>query len=201
MLALNRDDGGSANGAELCVHCGQPNPEWLNRITDPTLKPIEEAVETLRYMRNPFYVQAIQVTSENMSSLGRWCDGEIQVTKDEENPKFPRKAPYIKVKATRTFSVRQSMAFVGDWILATDSGFKVYTEENFQRSFTQTVEDDLEPVTDDSDADKILARIRYALVQTRPMTEVDLICEILQEEFVNPPVEIEGDPVLVTTEG
>jgi hypothetical protein len=85
-------------------------------------------IETSKYVRKPFYVDAIQVTSENMNDVAAWCNGAIQPSD---------KTLYIQVDVAKPISPRQTMAFPGDWILSAGPGFKVYTNRAFQNSFEQ----------------------------------------------------------------
>ena len=89
-------------------------------------------IRPAKYARTPFLVEAIQVTEENMAEVTAWCEGVIRTTHVDK--------PYIKVDAYKPLHTRQSMAFVGDWVLMTDSGVKVYTAKGFEASFVPYVE-------------------------------------------------------------
>lgn len=85
-------------------------------------------IQTQKFARKPFYVDAIQVTEENMQQVAQWCDGTIQGTDAGEN--------FIKVKVNRPLNERQTQAFVNDWILfMSGGGFKIYTPKAFNHSF------------------------------------------------------------------
>lgn len=88
-------------------------------------------VETQRYIRKPLYVQAVRVTPENFDELVKWCQGEVEtkVNSTRKNKK------YIKVRVHHPKNPRQTQAFVGDWILYTDRGYKVYTNDAFNLAF------------------------------------------------------------------
>lgn len=94
-------------------------------------------IETRRYARAPFYVDAVQVTDENMADVAEWCAGEIKTT-DEDNGEGTK---YIKVKVLRSLGDDQTMAFVGRWVLKAGTGFKVYKDSAFHRSFPEQVSD------------------------------------------------------------
>jgi hypothetical protein len=83
-------------------------------------------IETSKYVRKPFYVDAVQVSAENMNDVAAWCSGDIQASD---------KSKFIKVDVAKPISERQTMAFAGDWILSAGPGFKVYTNRAFQNSF------------------------------------------------------------------
>lgn len=80
-----------------------------------------------RYTHIPLYVNAVQVTADNMETVAEWCGGTIQ-TDDQ-------KKLFIKVAAIRPLRDRQTQAYVGDWVLRTDVGLKTYTDKAFERGF------------------------------------------------------------------
>lgn len=88
-------------------------------------------IQTERFARKPFYVDAVQVSEENMQAVAKWCEGTIEGTDAGEN--------YIRVKTHRPLNERQSKAFVGDWILFANQGFKIYTPKAFNHSFERVV--------------------------------------------------------------
>lgn len=83
-------------------------------------------LETRVYTRKPFEVIGVQVTELNMDQIADWTNGSCRV-KDN--------ARYVKVDVTRPLSDRQTRAYVGDWVLKTDTGFKVYTNGAFHKTF------------------------------------------------------------------
>ena len=94
---------------------------------------------TEKYVRKPLFVDAVQVTSENFEEIARWCFGEIANIDetpigDDENVVEPDKQ-YIHVRVHNPKNPRQTKAFVGDWILYTERGYKVYTSKAFQANF------------------------------------------------------------------
>lgn len=78
------------------------------------------------YVRKPFMIEAVQVTDENILEVSQWCEGEIH-----NEPK----GPYIRVDVKNPLTPRQTKAFVGDWVLASKRGFKVYTDSAFNSNF------------------------------------------------------------------
>lgn len=89
-------------------------------------------LKTDKFARKPFYVDAIQVTGENMEAVAEWCQGNV--VKAE-----PPKASYIKVRVHRPMTPRQTQAFVGDWVLYAGTGFKVYNDRAFRNHFETAV--------------------------------------------------------------
>lgn len=100
-------------------------------------------VVTTKYVRKPLYVDAVQVTSDNFAEVIRWCQGEIGSQDSGETQQFtdevkvePSKQ-FIRIRVHNPQSVRQTKAFVGDWILYTDRGYKIYTEKAFKDNFDE----------------------------------------------------------------
>jgi hypothetical protein len=84
-------------------------------------------VKASRYVRKPFYVDAVQVTKENMAEVEEWCRGTQQVDLDGNE--------FIKVLQHRSKMVPKTRAFVGDWVLSSRIGFRVYTNSAFEKAF------------------------------------------------------------------
>ena len=103
-------------------------------------------VDTVRYVRKPLYVEAIQVTPENFADVARYCEGTIGDKENDPNGKQtesvdtvtidPQKQ-YILVKVHNPQSQRQTKAMLGDWILKTDRGLKIYTDRAFTDNFVK----------------------------------------------------------------
>lgn len=91
------------------------------------------SLETTTYARKPFYIEAVQVTAENMDHVAKWVDGTIHETENGEK--------YIKVKVHRPLNVRQTQAYVGNWVLSAGTGFKVFTNKAFHANFDRKVDD------------------------------------------------------------
>jgi len=98
--------------------------EKLEKEEEDTLTKI--GVE--RYARKPFYVEAACAKNEAMLELlAKWCGGELVREEGER--------PYVQVEVQRPQTPRQTQAFVGDWLLSSPTGFKVYTDKAFRKSF------------------------------------------------------------------
>lgn len=101
---------------------------------------------TQKYVRKPLYVDAVQVTEDNFADIARWCFGEVGNIDDTPVDKSLDVDPskqYIHVRVHNPKNPRQTKAFVGDWILYTERGYKVYTTKAFQANFNavETEED------------------------------------------------------------
>lgn len=92
-------------------------------------------ITTTQYVKKPLYVNAARITRQNFSEVVTWCDGKVQ-TERADHPENPGKK-YIKLQTHNPINTRQTKAFVGDWILQTDRGFKVYTHKAFLESFDE----------------------------------------------------------------
>jgi hypothetical protein len=90
---------------------------------------VDIEIETETYVRKPLEVQAIQVTEENMFDVAKWCGGRIQISVEDEKTKF------VGVSVLNPLSIRQTEAYVGDWVLKSDTGYKVYTTKAFKQGF------------------------------------------------------------------
>lgn len=88
-----------------------------------------------RYARKPFLVDAALVTAGNIEEVAKWCRGEVIV---DENTR--RK--YIKVDVVRPLNEKQTMAFIGDWVLFAGTSFKVYSSKAFAQVFDPVSETD-----------------------------------------------------------
>jgi hypothetical protein len=86
------------------------------------------AISTQKYIRKPLYVDAVRITAGNFDEIAAWCQGEVQQD-DAAGKKF------IKVRVHNPKNPRQTKAFVGDWLLYTERGYKVYTNKAFHASF------------------------------------------------------------------
>lgn len=95
------------------------------------------AIVTKRYIRKPLYVDAVQVTADNLKEIAAWCQGEIRIAKADEFliGESMEGAEFVHVRVHNPRGVRQTMAFPGDWILYTERGYKVYTTKAFEASF------------------------------------------------------------------
>lgn len=96
-------------------------------------------METQQYQRKPIYVQAVRVTEDNFFDVAQWCQGAITSgtpgTKSLDELKKD-KTKFIKVRVINPQRVRQTKAFVGDWVLYSEyNGYKVYTNGAFENAF------------------------------------------------------------------
>lgn len=85
-------------------------------------------MDTNKYLRKSIEIDAVQVTSENIAEVAEWCNGQV-IDQDGQTDS------HIKVDVHRPLSLRQTQAFVGDWILGSPKGFKVYTDNAFRSNF------------------------------------------------------------------
>lgn len=97
-------------------------------------------IETTRYIKKALYVEAVRITKDNLEDIADWCQGEIQ--QDEVPGKGTKK--FIRVRVHNPKNSRQTKAHIGDWLLYTDRGYKIYTNRAFCQSFDQAPEETLE---------------------------------------------------------
>lgn len=116
-------------------------------------------IETQKFIRKPLYVDAVRITTANFDEVVSWCQGEVL---QDDVPGKGTSKKYIKVRVHNPKNPRQTKAFVGDWLLYTERGYKVYTNKAFHASF-----DLAEPL------DKMLERAREAEGVTTPPTPIE----------------------------
>lgn len=87
-----------------------------------------------KYMHKPLYVEAVQVTPENMVRVAEWCGGAIEIPgqRTKENP-----GTFIRVKAFRPAHEGQTKAFVGDWVVKSAKGYRVFNNTAFIANFVE----------------------------------------------------------------
>lgn len=95
-------------------------------------------IETQKYLRKPLYVDAVRITGANFEEIAAWCQGEI--LHDEAQGTGPGKK-YIRVRVHNPKNPRQTKAYVGDWLLYTERGYKVYTAKAFHMAFDLVADD------------------------------------------------------------
>lgn len=84
-------------------------------------------LEPKRYAHKPVIVEAIQVTVENLGDVARWCNGRVCKAGDNK---------FVKVDVHNAKLNRHTQAYVGDWVLKTEHGLKVYTPKAFDAVFS-----------------------------------------------------------------
>lgn len=99
---------------------------------------IVSKVETNRFVRKPFFVDAVQVTRDNMYQVADWCFGTV-VTKDDKDEDI---TPYIQVRVLQPLREKQTKAYPTNWVLYAGRGYKIYTDKAFKASFDLVVQDD-----------------------------------------------------------
>lgn len=118
---------------------------------------------TTVFVRKTFEVDAVQVTDWNIAVVAEWCRGTVYMP--EEGDKV---AMHVKVNVLKPLNERQTCAFVGDWILLSSTGFKVYTNRAFTNSFVQGY-GTYDVVSEDQDAEK---RPDYPTMTTEEVVRV-----------------------------
>lgn len=117
----------------------QFQPEYGLKIYKSCYPQKEINMQTTKFVRKQFSIDAVQLTDDNFTTVANWCGGEI--TEDSKG------AQYIKVNVQNPLTARQTKAFVGDWVLASRRGFKVYTDLAFKKNFVKSAPVDNEVKT------------------------------------------------------
>jgi len=118
-------------------------------------------IVTERFIRKPLYVDAVQVTEDNFEEIASWCQGEIRNNDGSDDPDSPG-GSYIHVRVHNPRSPRQTKGFIGDWLLYTERGYKVYTDKAFHGSF-----DRLDGVAKDRADQEAKAKLENVRAQVR----------------------------------
>jgi hypothetical protein len=84
-------------------------------------------MQTTTYTRKPLTVEAVLVTRENFYEVAAWVEGDV-VT-DGGGKKF------IEVKVLHPARRGHSQAYVGDWLLKSEAGYKIYADTAFKKGF------------------------------------------------------------------
>lgn len=140
-----------------------------------------DKLEWKHYARIPFYVDGIQVTEENMEALAEFSRGDIRTDKDGRK--------YIKVPVQKPLGERQTMAYVGDHLLYSATGFKIFTDFAFNKNFEEVNEEEA-PRTrntfkDSPDGDQIAEDIERENAEDR-----DLVPPVQQNSFDSSAIKI-----------
>jgi hypothetical protein len=77
--------------------------------------------KTTTYVRQPFEVEAVEITAENMEEVADWVHGIVTRQDTSVN------RPYIKLKAGRGYE--------GDFACNRHGNFRLYTRRAFEESF------------------------------------------------------------------
>jgi hypothetical protein len=122
-------------------------------------------VSTVQYIRKPLYVDAVRVTSKNFDEIAEWCQG--QVLEDNEADKESAKK-YIRVRVHNPINPRQTRAYVGDWILYTEKGYKIYSNQAFRASFDEATTEEILP---GMSVDDLVAKLRAGELGVLPVVK------------------------------
>lgn len=94
-------------------------------------------IVTKKYLRKPLVVDAVQVTADNFEAIAAWCQGEIVNNDGSEVESVNPGGQHVRVRVHNPKTPRQTKAYVGDWILYTERGYKIYTQKAFAASFDE----------------------------------------------------------------
>jgi hypothetical protein len=86
------------------------------------------------YARKPLNVQAIQIDADNMEAVAAWCGGKVLSHPPKKEGQAPKK--FVRVDVLNPLSKKQTRAYVGDWILKSNQGFKIWSNSAFMKGFT-----------------------------------------------------------------
>lgn len=95
-------------------------------------------VEITTWIRKPFVIEAVRVTSENIEAVSEWCGGDLFTAANEKEACGRTDLRYVKVPVSYPRNLRQTMAFIGDWVLCGETkSYKVYTNRAFLETYVR----------------------------------------------------------------
>ena len=122
-------------GPMLCKVCSK-QASMYNHPSNTTLHGKKEPMKITKFARKSFQVEGVQVTAENINEVAEWCGGDIRYRRGNKTPEDM----YIYVNVVRPLNERQKRAYLGNWVLKSDRGWKVFTENAFNESFVEVPE-------------------------------------------------------------
>lgn len=87
-------------------------------------------MEIKKARRKSFDVDYVEVTEDNIREVATWCLGKVGGSGRDR---------FIRLNDKNAINVRQNKAFIGDFVLESETGFKSYSRKAFHKSF-QTYE-------------------------------------------------------------
>ena len=98
------------------------------------------------YKSKPIFVEAVQIQENNMAEIATWVEGEV-ITLDAQEDKPA--VSFVKTHVLRSKGYIRNKGYVGDWLVKSDLGVKIYTDSAFQRAFeTDDSSQETLPLTD-----------------------------------------------------
>jgi hypothetical protein len=91
---------------------------------------------TSRWVRKNSNVEAVRLNRAEIHKIAFWCGGAIRAT----DAGGREGALYILLPFKSNYN-KPNRAFMGDWILKDDDGFKVYSHESFSGVFLKMSKD------------------------------------------------------------
>lgn len=89
-------------------------------------------IKTKQFVRKPIFVEGLRVTAKNFDRIKVWAGGEERLDEDKASGTTKK---YIRIDTQHAKNERQRKAFIGDWVLKTDKGLKIYSNYAFHKSF------------------------------------------------------------------
>jgi hypothetical protein len=93
---------------------------------------------TSRWVRKNSNVEAVRLNRAEIHKIAFWCGGAIMAT--DTGGREGNGALFILLPFKSNYN-KPNRAFMGDWILKDDDGFKVYSHEAFQGVFLKKTKD------------------------------------------------------------
>lgn len=110
------------------------------------------SVKLEKFVRKQFPVEAVQVTAENMEEIAKWCKGTIESTDSSIAEQLNKPVQtWIRIDTLKPIDDRQTQAFVGDWVVVFNRGYKIYKNNAMNNSFDKVAEEKVKDVPKPTD--------------------------------------------------
>jgi hypothetical protein len=93
---------------------------------------------TSRWVRKNSNVEAVRLNRAEIHKIAFWCGGTIMAT--DSGGREGAGTLFIQLPFKSNYN-KPNRAFMGDWILKDDDGFKIYSHEAFQNVFLKAEKD------------------------------------------------------------
>jgi hypothetical protein len=93
---------------------------------------------TSRWVRKNSNVEAVRLNRAEVHKIAFWCGGAIMAT--DSGGREGAGTLFIQLPFKSNYN-KPNRAFMGDWILKDDDGFKIYSHEAFQNVFLKAEKD------------------------------------------------------------
>lgn len=113
---------------------------------------------TSTWIRKNSVVEAVRVNRAEVHKIAYWCGGSILATDTGDRKREGIGSIYILLPFKSNYN-KPNRAFMGDWIVKDDEGFKVYSHDAFSAVFPKKAE------KDEKRYSEILKLVKHAMAE------------------------------------